>query len=77
MNKFSTWAKTRITGYTVFAVGSLLLVYAKGNGWIQGTDEIELWLGIGGVFGVTAAVNVKPDQVKVENPPPLPPGGDH
>jgi hypothetical protein len=62
--KFSTWAKTRITGYTIFAVGSLVLVYAKSNGWIAGTDEIELWLGVGGVFGVTAAVNVKADKVE-------------
>lgn len=49
--------KVRAVLYVLYAVAGPLLVYTSTKGW-TGEAEYALWVGLGAVFGLTAAANV-------------------
>lgn len=50
-------AQWRAVLYIAYAVVGPLLVYTSTKGW-TGEAEYALWVGLGAVFGLTAAANV-------------------
>ena len=51
--------KGRIALYLVYGIAGPVLTYTQAKGW-TGSDELNLWVGLGAVFGLTAASNVRP-----------------
>ena len=54
--------------YLAYAVLGPVLLWTKAHGW-TGQTEIDLWIGLGSAFGLTAASNIT-SQVTVAAEPP-------
>lgn len=52
-----TLARLRFAAYVLYAAGAPVLVYTQSKGW-TGDAELNLYVGLGAAFGITAAANV-------------------